>query len=285
MPPFLEEAKSLWLTLRATGMEPIEALAHAAQEDPVVAAHLWLEAMRLVEIPAGNFLMGGADEGGLERFRDNFPSHAVTIVRPFRLGAVPIAQAAWVALMGRNPSRFQGEASLPVETVSWADAQQFLARLNEVTAAARPEGQVFRLPSEAEWEYACRAGTDTDYSFGDDRADTDTHGWFEWNAHCETHPVGRKQPNPWGLYDLHGNVMEWCEDAGHRDYRGAPGDGSAWTAIEGNGVLGRVLRGGSYRQTAWHARSHHRCFARDYQDSDAGFRVAMGLPHVDGQKG
>jgi formylglycine-generating enzyme required for sulfatase activity len=115
--------------------------------------------------------------------------------------------------MGANPSRFTGDPRLPVEQVSWDDIcgpDGFLARLNALTEGARPDGQVFRLPTEAEWGYACRAGTDTAYSFGNDPADLGDHGWFNDNAEGRTHPAGHKKPNPWGLHDLHGNMWEWC---------------------------------------------------------------------------
>jgi formylglycine-generating enzyme required for sulfatase activity len=175
------------------------------------------------------------------------------------MGALTVTQGCWEALMGANPSRFTGDPRLPVEQVSWDDIcgpDGFLARLNALTEGARPEGQAFRLPTEAEWEYACRAGTDTAYSFGDDPADLGAHGWFYDNAEGRTHPAGQKKPNPWGLHDLHGNVWEWCADVWHDDYKGAPKDGSAW--MDGGEQALRVLRGGGWFDLARSARSAYR---------------------------
>jgi formylglycine-generating enzyme required for sulfatase activity len=172
------------------------------------------------------------------------------------MGALTVTQGCWEALMGANPSRFTGDPRLPVEQVSWNDIcgpDGFLARLNALTEGARPDGQVFSLPTEAEWEYACRTGTDTAYSFGDDPADLGDHGWFDDNAEGRTHPVGQKKPNPWGLHDLHGNVWEWCADVWHADYKGAPKDGSAW--VDGGEQAFRILRGGGWGGHARRARS------------------------------
>jgi formylglycine-generating enzyme required for sulfatase activity len=124
--------------------------------------------------------------------------------------------------MDTNPSEFRGEESLPVDSVSWDDAQKFCTRLSQAT------GRVIRLPSEAEWEYACRAGTTTEFFFGDSEADLDDYAWFNWNSDGRTHPVGTKAANSWGLHDMTGNVWEWCEDIWHSDYEGAPADGRAW---------------------------------------------------------
>jgi formylglycine-generating enzyme required for sulfatase activity len=161
--------------------------------------------------------------------------------------------------------------------VSWNDIcgpDGFLARLNALTEGARPEGQVFRLPAEAEWEYACRAGTDTAYSFGNDPADLGDHGWFGDNAEGRTHPAGQKDPNPWGLFDLHGNVWEWCADVWHDGYKGAPKDGSAW--MDGGEQARRVLRGGSWIDLAGVARSAYRSWnATILRSRKIGFRLAL----------
>jgi formylglycine-generating enzyme required for sulfatase activity len=274
MPDAVVDADATYLALRATGMDAFEAIAPVAQGDRMVAAHLWLEALRLVEIPAGTFLMGSPKTDPNHQ-GDEGPQRQVTIDRPFQMSAVQASQGAWAALMGNNPSHFQGDPALPVEQVSWQDIcgpNGFLDRLNALTEGVRPEGTVFRLPSEAEWEYTCRAGTTTAYSFGDDPAAMVDHGWTSDNAGGKTHPVGQKQPNAFGLHDLHGNVWEWCEDAWHDTYKGAPKDGSAWT--KGGEAVRRVLRGGSWYGHTGGARSAYRDgIDATYWSLNVGFRV------------
>ena len=118
-----------------------------------------------------------------------------------------MTQGQWQAVMGSNPSQFTGDPNRPVENVSWDDVQEFIRRLN-----AREGGATYRLPTEAEWEYAARAGTTTRWSFGDDASQLGRYAWHDGNAGGQTHPVGQLQPNPWGLYDMHGNVWEWVQD-------------------------------------------------------------------------
>jgi formylglycine-generating enzyme required for sulfatase activity len=175
--------------------------------------------MKFTLVTAGEFYMGS------EESYDEKPVHNVKIKNPFYLGTYPVTQREWKAIMGDNPSKFKGD-DLPVEEVSWDDVQKFIKKLNEKEGTDK-----YRLPSEAEWEYACRAGTTTRYSF---------------NSDDKTHPVGQKEPNLWGLYDMHGNVWEWVQDEWHDDYNGAPTDGSAG---EGDGA-DRVVRGGSWRNFA-----------------------------------
>ncbi len=190
--------------------------------------------MEMTLIPAGSFLMG--DELG-----DHFeqPVHPVTITQPFYLGKFQVTQEQWHAVMGTHPSSFKGPHN-PVETVSWDDCREFLARLNE---KFHPHGAGFGLPTEAQWEYACRAGTTTRWSFGDNPAQLDEYAWWEKNAHGTTHPVGQKKPNPWNLFDMHGNVWEWCADLWDPGYyvespaEDPPGPDAGWF---------RVLRGGSW---------------------------------------
>ena len=304
------EAQATHLALLATGMDSFAAIEPAAQGDPVVAAHLWLDALRLVEIPAGTFKMGSRTvernpwldalrqvgiqaeaflmgSRTIERNPDGAegPAHTVVIVRPFNMGAVQITQGAWEAVMGSNASSFRGP-DLPMENVTWEQIcrqEGFLDRLNTLTEGAKPDGMEFRLPSEAEWEHACRAGTDTAYSFGDDWASLAEYGWFHDNADGKTHPVGQKKPNPWGLYDMHGNVLEWCADAWHDSYKGAPKDGSVWG--EGGNQACRVLRGGNWGSTAGAARSGCRNKQDTYIDSHLiGFRVVLAA-HAKFSKG
>ena len=223
--------------------------------------------MVFMYIPAGRFLMGSpASEAG--RYDDEGPQHEVVFKEGFWMGKYPVTQAEWQTIMGNNPSRFKGERR-PVECVSWDDCQEFLKKLNAtppqsplnhppqspLNQGGSQGGWVFRLPSEAEWEYACRAGTQTAYSFGDDPAQLGDYAWYSKNSGEETHPVGQKKPNAFGLCDMHGNVWEWCADMYHKNYIGAPTDGSAWE--RGDADL-RVLRGGS----CYHNVNFLRCAVR-----------------------
>lgn len=173
----------------------------------------------------------GSLESDNNSWRDERPQHEVT-VQEFKIGIYPITQEEWQEVMGTNPSYFRGE-NLPVDSVSWDEAMAFCARLTEMT------GTKYRLPSEAEWEYVCRAG-----STGDHSGELGLMAWYDANANNITHPVGQLEPNAWGVHDMHGNLWEWCEDAWHDNYEGAPSDGRAWLS-EGDLSL-RVLRGGSW---------------------------------------
>jgi formylglycine-generating enzyme required for sulfatase activity len=219
--------------------------------------------MEFVLISAGEFMMG-SEENAKEK-----PVHNVTINKPFYLGTYPVTQREWTQVMGDNPSDFKGD-DLPVEQVSWNDAQVFINKLNEKERTTK-----YRLPSEAEWEYAARAGTTTRYSFGDDESKLGDYAWFSDNSDGKTHPVGEKQPNPWGLYDMHGNVREWVQDSWHRDYDRAPDDGSAWEDKDG---AYRVNRGGSWINIARGCQSANRYnFGPGDRDNDLGFRLLQDV--------
>ncbi|WP_017714841.1 SUMF1/EgtB/PvdO family nonheme iron enzyme [Kamptonema formosum] len=225
--------------------------------------------LEMVYIAGGTFQMGSADGEGS---RDERPRHQVT-VKAFFLGKYPITQEQWQAVMGNNPSDYKG-AKRPVENVSWNDAVEFCSRLSQKT------GTTYRLPSEAEWEYACRAGTTTPFHFGE----TITPDLVNYNGNNpygsapkglyrqETTPVGSFPPNAFGLYDMHGNVWEWCSDPWHGSYQGAPSDGSSW---EASGNDNRVHRGGSWGNRAVLCRSASRDWnsAGDRYGS-LGFRAA-----------
>ncbi len=199
--------------------------------------------LEMIAIPAGSFMMGSPDSDG-KAFSSERPQHQVN-VKAFAIGKYPVTQAQYEAVMGSNPSHFQGNPNRPVENIGWHDAVEFCGQLSTLT------GKQYRLPSEAEWEYACRAGTTTPYYFGNDTSQFGDYAWFNKNAGVKllmfggsSQPVGRKKPNQWGLYDMHGNVWEWCKDKWHDNYAGAPNDGSAW--LEGSSSRRRVVRGGSW---------------------------------------
>ena len=186
------------------------------------------ECPEMVVIPAGSFVMGS------EKNADAQPTHLVNM-SSFLLGKTEVTQEQWEAVMGNNPSRNKGR-TLPVEMVSWDDIRQFIAKLSQKT------GQKYRLPSEAEWEYAARAGTTTEWNFGNDATKLGNYAWYGGNSGSKTQAVGQKLPNAFGLFDMHGNVWEWTQDCWHDNYAGAPTDGSAWmTGCRGDF---RVLRGG-----------------------------------------
>jgi formylglycine-generating enzyme required for sulfatase activity len=170
--------------------------------------------MKLARIPAGKFLMGSPEtEPG--RLPNEGPQHEVTISRPFHIGVYEVTQAEYDKVTGTNPSQFNkdngGGPKHPVEMVSWHDAVAFCKKLSELPEEKKA-GRVYRLPTEAEWEYACRAGTQTAYSFGDTAEELERHGWVAENAKSKTYPVGQLLPNAWGLHDMLGNVSEWCMD-------------------------------------------------------------------------
>ena len=228
--------------------------------------------LEMIKIPAGSFLMGTEEaevirlckEYGTDWFKNEMPQHRVNL-QEFYLGKYPITQEQYQAIMGKNPSRFKDNPKNPVENVRWNDTQEFCQKLSEKT------GKKYRLPSESDWEYACRAGTQTRYYFGDDEKLLGEYAWYYENSGSKIHPVGQKKPNNWGLYDMSGNVWEWCEDGWHENYENAPTDGTAWN--ENHSVTNiRVLRGGSWDAYPRNCRSASRYFL-DYRSFAYGFRV------------
>jgi len=215
--------------------------------------------MEFILIPAGTFTMGA-----LESYPDEQPIRTVRISRPFYLGKYEVTQAQWEAVMGYNPSAWRGQRNLPVEQVSWEDVQEFLRRLNT------EEGVVlYRVPTEAEWEYAARAGTATAYSFGSDVSRLDEYAWYGGNAAHTSHPVGLLKPNAWGLHDMHGNVWEWVHDCYETYPTGAVIDPQGPTSGGS-----RVFRGGGRSNVAWRCRSSSRGYCPPESRLDAvGFRV------------
>jgi len=196
--------------------------------------------MEFVSIPAGRFAMG-CSPGDSQCGGDENPRHEVRISRSFELGKYEVTQGQWVKVMGNNPSNFKGDDRLPVEQVSWNEAQAFIAKLNDLN-----DGYRYRLPTEVEWEYAARGRTTGPY-YGN----LDAIAWYDSNSGSKTHPVGQKQPNGFGLYDMVGNVWEWCADWHGESYYGSS------PATDPNGPSSgqyRVLRGGSWNYVARYAR-------------------------------
>lgn len=216
----------------------------------------------MVMIPAGSFMMGFANGDSIGLLSGK-PQHQVN-VQSFALGKYEVTQKEWLAVMSTNLSSNKG-AKLPVENVSWDDAQEFVKLLSQKT------GKTYRLPSEAEWEYAARAGSTSTYPWGDSVSDLNEYAWFSDNS-LSTRPVGLKKPNQFGLYDMIGNVWEWTEDCTNLNYIGAPIDGSAW--ISGN-CADRVVRGGSWSNDSQSQRSASRASGnKANRNYGSGFRVA-----------
>jgi len=225
---------------------------------PVGSLTLRLDAqttLELVRIEPGSFQMGSENGNSNEK-----PVHGVTIRRGFELGKYEVTQAQWRAVMGKNPSHFsKGGDACPVESVSWDDAQAFIGTLN-----ARRDGYTYRLPTEAEWEYAARAGTTGDYA-----GNLDELGWYDKNAGGTTHLVGQKRPNAWGLYDMHGNVWEWVSD-----WFASYSAGSVTDPTGASSGAYRVFRGGSWPDTAGNCRSAIRSgYLPGFRFNFLGFRL------------
>ena len=207
----------------------------------------------------------GSPETETNRADSEGPQHEVRFAKGFWMGKYEVMQGQYERVMGEkeNRSHWQGD-DFPVELVNWHKAREFCDK------AGQSAGVRVRLPSEAEWEYACRAGTTG--AFAGNLGDM---GWYFTNGGGETHPVGQKKANPWGLYDMHGNVMEWCEDVGHDNYEGAPTNGSAWTSGANKDV--RVMRGGSWNWAGGRCRSATRYWDLAHGvNMSLGFRVCVG---------
>jgi formylglycine-generating enzyme required for sulfatase activity len=241
-------------TNQSTNRKTNQAGTHASPTTLVVDLHG--VKMELVSIPPGSFQMGA------DKYDNEKPAHQVVISKAFFLGRYEVTQAQWRAVMGSNPSRFRGDR-LPVEQVSWNDAQNFIQGLNRMN-----DGYTYRLPTEAEWEYACRAGTTGEYA-----GDLDSMAWDMFNSGMQTHPVGAKRTNAFGLYDMHGNVWEWCQDWYGENYYTASPNTDPQGPVAGQY---RVLRGGSWVENAIAQRSATRYKnTPDYHIYGfIGFRVA-----------
>ena len=234
----------------------------------------------MVLIPAGEFLMGSPDNDSMA-YGDEQPQHRVRITQPFYLSVYPVTQSEYQRVMGENPSAFNGfrgifgffanpgGPSWPVEQVSWEDAMAFCRRLSA------QEGTEYRLPTEAEWEYACRSGSTDRWCFGDDESQLEQYAWYGTNSGSRTHPVGEKKPNGWGLYDMHGNVWEWCADWWDANYCQQFANKVAVDPTGPAGGSGRVYRGGCWDFDASFCRSACRAgSAPGYRCDSLGFRLA-----------
>ncbi|MDB4810102.1 formylglycine-generating enzyme family protein [bacterium] len=220
--------------------------------------------MKLKMLPPGRFQMGSKSGQGDEK-----PQHEVTLTKPFMFGVHEVTQSLYSKVMGVNPSHFKG-SNHPVEQVSWEDAVKFCQKLSALPAE-KAAGHVYRLPTEAEWEYACRAGTTTEYSFGYAESQFPQYAWYADNADDKTHHVGGKKPNAWGLYDMHGNVWEWCQDW-YGDY---PGQAVTNPSGPTFGSI-RVYRGGSWSHAAGICRSASRSRSGPSgRNGNRGFRVCL----------
>ncbi len=222
--------------------------------------------LEMVRIPSGKFALGSpTNETGR---RENESPISEINVPAFYMAKFVVTQEQWVAIMGSNPAIFRENLQAPVENISWLEAQDFCQKL-----AAKTQ-HLYRLPSESEWEYACRAGTNTAYHFGDSPTELADYAWFADNANKRSHPVGAKVPNPWGLSEMHGGIWEWCEDVWHDNFNGAPADGSAWV-LDGY-TSRRVRRGGSWSNEAKLCRSASREWHwQSDRYNDIGFRVVI----------
>lgn len=218
----------------------------------------------------GEFTMGRDDGPAAER-----PARRVALSKPFAIARYEVPQNLWQAVMGQNPSRWKGPRNA-VELLSFNEAVSFCEKVTALLREAKliEPSQVVRLPNEAEWEYAARAGTTTLYSFGDDVASLDEHAWSTRNAAGNDPPVGAKKPNAWGLHDMHGYLWEWCADAWRESYDGAPADGTA--RITGGDATQRVLRSGSWKDAAELLTSTYRRGAsRTLKDDAVGLRCVL----------
>ena len=245
--------------------------------------------MRFRLIPAGEFMMGGG------RWDNARPIHLVKITMPFYMGVYPVTHREWKTITGRNPSAFKG-GNRPVELVSWNQVQEFIEILN-----SREESKLYRLPTEAEWEYSCRSGSEGNYCFGNNFTKLGGYAWYGNNSgdrlldverirrevgieeylqrlldnNCRSQPVGKKKPNRFGIYDMHGNVWEWCQDLYSKGYYKRSEAVDPTGPVEGNT---RVFRGGCWSSSPDRCMSSHRShLSPDFRNGGLGFRLVRGI--------
>jgi formylglycine-generating enzyme required for sulfatase activity len=241
----------------------------------------------MVKIKKGSFMMGS------DEYSDEQPIHKVIIDYDFEIGKYPVTIAEYRHFAKEHPEHLPEWAeegsdyhietgndehykkmnlsdNVPIMGVSWENATAYTEWLSDKT------GLYYRLPSEAEWEYVCRAGTDTRWSFGDDEEELKYYAWYDDNSHGKTHIVGEKKPNPWGVFDMHGNVWEWCIDDYADNYKKTPIDGSAYKNEQADS---KVLRGGSWNSVAINSRSSYRGWGYPgIRSNNVGFRLLRTLP-------
>jgi formylglycine-generating enzyme required for sulfatase activity len=228
----------------------------------------------MIVVPAGKFTMG-SPETEEDRLENEGPQHEVTIAKPFAVGRTDVTFAEWdiCVAAGACPKVSDngwGHGDRPVILVNWEEAKGYVTWLKRMT------GKDYRLLSEAEWEYAARAGNQGRWSFGDDETQLGEHTWFSENSENKTQPVAKKKPNAFGLFDMHGNVLQWVEDPYHGNYNGAPSDGSVWS--QGGDAGRRVVRGGSWLHSPQFLHSaYRRGFTSDFRSFNLGFRVGRTL--------
>ncbi len=261
------ETKKLWVSLSAGEDKTLDIrLKRVAVARPTAGQGKKITnsiGMEFVYIPPGTFMMGSLRN---EKGRDNDErQHQVTLTKGFYLQTTEVTQAQWKAVMGSNPSKFKRD-NRPVEMVSWNDVQEFIRKLNRTGSGNR-----YRLPTEAEWEYAARAGSTTRFSFGDDEGRLGDYAWYRGNSGKRTHRVAQKKPNNWGFYDMHGNVWEWVQD-----WKGDYPSGSVTDPKGPSNGSARVLRGGGWNGDARYCRSASRSRRRPaYRLNNSGFRLVL----------
>ena len=216
----------------------------------------------------------------IEQLLSGAPKHRVRITKPYYLAASEVTQAQYERVMGNNPSHFKGDPTRPVEMVSWDEASTFCRKLSELPEE-RSGQRAYRLPLETEWEYACRCGTTTTRYAGDDEAGLKEIAWYNANSGDKTYPVCQKTPSAWGLYDMQGNVWEWCHDWWSMDYYAAsPLDDPAGAGVGS----GRVTRGGGFFTSAWGCRSAYRNgLPPATRAAHLGFRLAFSPADASGR--
>ena len=220
--------------------------------------------MELVLIPSGSFRMGGDKK--LEQAEDHEnPRHMVKISKSFLMGKYAVTQQQWSQILDNNPSESIDDTK-PVERVSWYDVQMFIEELNK-----REATDSYRLPTEAEWEYSARAGSESTYTYGRDTNTLSQYAWYRNNSDGKTHPVGQLNPNAWGLYDMHGNIHEWCQDWFDRNYYSQSPPNDPWGPSKG---LAKALRGGDWGSEDWYCRCASRSLSSpDRRSNRLGFRL------------
>lgn len=258
------------LVLKYAALAAVLVLTGCADKNAII------DGIEFVYCPPDNFTMG-CPPGEAGCAASEQPQHEVTFAKGFYISKYEVTQVQWWAVMGTRPSRknrlcLSRTADYPVDSISWDMAQEFMTALN----AARP-GTAYRLPTEAEWEYACRAGAATRYYWGDDPtgAEMPAYAWVPANSDKQTHPVGQLKPNAWGIHDMSGNVWEWVQDYWHNGYAGAPSDGSAW---EDPASEWRVVRGGSWYNEQGCRSAFHGGIGPEGRYGDYGFRIVYSEP-------